>query len=254
LTVDTEIVKASVYISELPAGSDDLQLSITRSADNAEIDSINAVVSGTGGTNKYTILPTSNCFPKPLETKTCVLLLGGLTGVTRVAIYPSKGNKVGIDNNYEITQDDIDEGAPPNGWTTNTVPPDEDGTPPTCTPTADPTEICDGIDNDCINGIDEGCICWEIPLATCNDYDGMKDIIGTQCLDAGCSAYEQWCGGTDVNRDGVVSADDRNLVGNAFGTQDCNLLQNIYLDCYSTETCSGAVREDCLSVPGCSWA
>jgi len=99
----------------------------------------------------------------------------------------------------------------------------------------DAPELCDGKDNQCSGDagygtIDEGCSCSGDAMATCNAYDGMKNVIGTSCADAGCSAYEKWCGegvsaefyGADMTKDGSVGPADYSRWYDNFQDTGCN--------------------------------
>jgi hypothetical protein len=95
-----------------------------------------------------------------------------------------------------------------------------DGCEYACTPTADPAEICDGIDNDC-NGLADGDdpglvytpldrVCYSSTAGSCQA--GLLTCVAGKltCVGAGPPS-EEICDGRDNNCDGQVDENDPNL-------------------------------------------
>lgn len=96
-------------------------------------------------------------------------------------------------------------------------------------PNAD--ELSDGIDNNCDGKIDETiycdeeidntCSCSGSPLNYCKQFSGLKSSgSNTSCISAGCSVYEKYCNGADINQDGIVDAEDMGMLSSSLS--GCN--------------------------------
>jgi len=152
-------------------------------------------------------------------------------------------------------------------------------------------ELCDGLNNDCDNFVDEVCSCSDVRANEyCSSFSTTLDQDdGTLCSDAGCG-FEliSYCGRADINRDGVVNEYDENerfvndgrndcvelnnwcnnadidkdgRVGPADYNQiilnwertGCDLPEGTDVNCYFDSICSANSKSVCENLGGCSW-
>jgi hypothetical protein len=115
----------------------------------------------------------------------------------------------------------------PSGQFTSIKPGDCNDAGPGIHPDAD--EVCDGLDNDCVGGVDDGAVCPSVPYYCDLDLDGYVSLAlsGTcaafQCLPAGC----QTAPGTDCN--------DANSAVFPGTVEDCDTLYD--------DNCNGQTNE-----------
>ncbi len=116
-----------------------------------------------------------------------------------------------------------------------------------CISAVGPTaEVCDGLDNNCDEVIDEGieCECAGTPSNSlnCNQYDGLKsEGKDTQCTNAGCNVYEMWCNGADANRNTIYQQllDSSHIMDRINTTSTCCNYEGIAIGTYSVADFDG---------------
>jgi hypothetical protein len=115
-TIDIGTLSTEVGINEnalyINYTENTTQLTVTRSADSANLSSLLIIVLGEDGnhntkTKNYTILD----YPRPLDTRTYVLNITGFVKIIRITVYPVDSNgKIGIASSYDAR--DYDERSP----------------------------------------------------------------------------------------------------------------------------------------------
>ncbi len=138
---------------------------------------------------------------------------------------------------------------------------DEDGTGDACEgcPDAPRPEVCDGVDNDCDEEIDEdlgGAVCATGLPGRC--AQGVLDCVdGEPTCDADLEAVEEVCNRVDDNCDGRVDEDLRDVCGQCAGgaipaeacdgeDNDCNGVVDDEAACDAGLVCiAGACRAEC---------
>jgi len=115
-------------------------------------------------------------------------------------------------------------------------------------------EVCDGIDNDCNDGIDEGDACSQINDYYCdNDSDTYisstpnGSCSGFKCIPTGCSATQgDDCNDNDATINPNATETCNNVDDNCVGGIDESLSQACGSNvCLGTQTCSAGAWSDC---------
>ncbi len=115
------------------------------------------------------------------------------------------------------------------------------------------TEICDDIDNDCDNQVDENLICFELcDDGLDNDGDGAADCLDSDCFgDPAC--FEICDDGADNDLDGRIDCADPDCQGTDVCTEICGngvdddfdgLIDCEDAECFGDPTCFETVCDD----------
>lgn len=178
LSVQGSVVKGSVFINY---SSEKLQLSILRGADNSNLSGFKIIIEDENRESRsYFAGPDENmeCYPTPLETKTCSYDIKGLANITKISVYPVfVSGKIGMEKKHEIKgseEGEVDDDL----WLVYQE--GDEGEP----------EICsDGVDNDHDNLIDcedsEDCALDPGWYAYVDLYGGSAGNVSTYSLEPG---------------------------------------------------------------------
>ncbi len=120
-----------------------------------------------------------------------------------------------------------------------------------CTPTSPPTEVCDGLDNDCNGQIDENNVCCAASPEVCDGVDNDCDSLVDED-NVCCAASPEVCDGVDNDCDSLVDEDNVCCPGGQPNPEVCNLADDdcdSQVDeggvcCLATDPCDG-IDNDC---------
>ena len=140
---------------------------------------------------------------------------------------------------------------------------DKDGCEYSCTPTADPTERCDGVDNDCNGGIDnapidEGAACPDANVTVCKR--GIVTCTSGKLICVGATQPGiEFCDGTDNDCDGSTDEgfnkqSDIRYCGNCQPCAIPNAVPRCNQGTCEIEVCSPGYTNLDPNVPGCEYA